>query len=73
MDRTILGAKIRSERERKGFSLRAFAKECHISPSFLSDVELGKADPSLETLRVICERLDTSLAELLNENPILSP
>ena len=70
MDRTILGARVRNERERKGFSLRAFAKECHISPSFLSDVELGKADPSLETLRVICEQLGTPLAELLNENPI---
>jgi transcriptional regulator with XRE-family HTH domain len=60
-------------REELGLSLRNLAKECHISPSFLSDIELGKATPSLDTLNVISEHLNTSIAELLQENPTQSP
>lgn len=73
MGKGSLGNRIRLMRKNIGHSLRSFANECHISPSFLSDIELGKATPSLDTLHVISEHLNTSIAELLQENPTQSP
>ncbi len=41
---------IRRLREEAGLGLRETARKAHISPSFLSDLELGKRSPSSETL-----------------------
>lgn len=37
-----IGASMRSLREQRGVTLRALAKELHITPPFLSDMELGR-------------------------------
>jgi len=45
-----LGQRLRAVREERGMSLRALAKLIDVSPSFVSQVELGKASPSVGTL-----------------------
>ncbi|MBU0579557.1 MAG: helix-turn-helix domain-containing protein, partial [Candidatus Margulisbacteria bacterium] len=41
-----LGMRMREIREKAGISLRKLAKEVGVSPSFISQVEQNKAQPS---------------------------
>ena len=62
---------LRAIRQRKGFTLQALAKKAgRMSYTFLSNVETGKADPSLSTLRRLAKALDVSVSDLVkDENP----
>lgn len=60
-----LGAAIRAAREARQLSLRELARRIDVSPSFISQVELGKANPSVGTLYALVSVLGMSLNELL--------
>ena len=60
-----LGAAVRQARERRGLSLRELARRMEVSPSFVSQVERGKANPSVGTLYSLVSVLGVSLNELL--------
>lgn len=62
-----LGINIKRLRDEKEYTLRALAKSARISPSFLSQVEKGKASPSLDTLKRIATELDTTIGNLVGE------
>lgn len=64
-----LGQAIRSARERRGMSLRELARRVDVSPSFVSQVELGKANPSVGTLYALVSVLGTTLDELIGDQP----
>lgn len=51
------GAVLRERREALGISLRAFARQCDLSPAHVSKVERGLASPSLATLSRMLEEL----------------
>lgn len=59
--RKTFGQALRERRIEKGFSLRKFAHEVGVSPTYLSQVEQGNADPPT------AERVK-KMAELLGEN-----
>lgn len=61
---TEVGAVIRRRREARGISLRAFARQCDLSPAHVSKIERGLASPSLETLTRIVNELDLHSADL---------
>jgi transcriptional regulator with XRE-family HTH domain len=56
-----LGRSIRTVREQRGLSLRELARRVDVSPSFISQIELGKANPSVGTLYSIVSVLGTTL------------
>jgi transcriptional regulator with XRE-family HTH domain len=60
-----LGARLRAERLRQGMSLREMARRVGVSASALSQIETGKAQPSVSKLFDIVNLLDTSLDGLL--------
>jgi transcriptional regulator with XRE-family HTH domain len=64
----IIGVNIKRLREEKRITLRALAKNLNISPSFLSQIETGKATPSLDTLKNIASYLSTTVGSLIGEN-----
>jgi transcriptional regulator with XRE-family HTH domain len=64
-----LGAAIRAAREARGMSLRELARRIDVSPSFVSQIELGKANPSVGTLYALAGELGTSLGDLIGEQP----
>lgn len=64
-DEIQLGAAIRSAREERGLSLREVARRVGVSPSFVSQVETGKANPSVGTLYALVGVLGTSLDDLI--------
>lgn len=51
-------AAIRSERRKKGMSLRELAKEVGVSPAYMSDVENYNRYPSSKTLEKIIKALN---------------
>ena len=59
-----LGASLRSARQASGLSLRELARQLSVSPSFLSQLENGKSQPSVATLYSIAQVLDLSIDEL---------
>ena len=63
-----LGKTIRETREQKGITLRRLAKDIGVSPSFISQVEQGKASPSIESLTQIAKMLGVTSSYLLGES-----
>ncbi|WP_198346329.1 MULTISPECIES: helix-turn-helix domain-containing protein [Nocardioides] len=61
-----VGAALRAVRETRGLSLREVARRVGVSPSFVSQVETGKANPSVGTLYALVGVLGTSLDDLMN-------
>ena len=60
-----IGTHLRAARLARGITLREMSRRVGISPSFVSQVELGKAKPSLGTLYGFLSELDLSLDELI--------
>ena len=54
-DDPTLGARLRQLRKANGWKLADVADRTGLSVSFLSDVERGRTDPSLNTLRTIAD------------------
>lgn len=60
-----MGDHLRAARRRRHLSLRDLAGRLGLSPSLISQVETGRARPSVSTLYAIANELDVSLDELL--------
>ncbi|MGH2428121.1 MAG: helix-turn-helix domain-containing protein [Candidatus Limnocylindria bacterium] len=60
-----IGVHLRERRHRLGLSLRELAERLGVSPSLISQMERGRANPSVSTLYAIAGELDVSLDELL--------
>lgn len=58
--------RLKAGRLRRGLSVRALAREVGVSPSLVSQIENGKANPSVGTLYAIVSALDVSLDELFD-------
>jgi transcriptional regulator with XRE-family HTH domain len=64
----LVGARLRERRMARGISLRQFARDIDVSASFISQLETGKAQPSVATFFSICAALDISVDELFNSD-----
>ena len=60
-----LGERLRRARTARGLSLRAIARRIGVSPSLISQVETGRAKPSVSTLYALAAELGISLDELM--------
>ena len=64
-----VGEGLRKHRQEAGMSLRALARKVGVSPSLISQIEHGKATPSVATLYAIVSELGISLDELFFDQP----
>ena len=60
-----LGAAVRAARGQRGLSVRELARRIGVSPSFISQIERGKANPAVGTLYALVTELGVSVNELL--------
>jgi transcriptional regulator with XRE-family HTH domain/uncharacterized cupin superfamily protein len=60
-----LGKSLREARLRRGLSLRSVAQSLGVSASLISQVEIGKTQPSVSTLYALVTHLGVSLDEVL--------
>jgi DNA-binding XRE family transcriptional regulator/mannose-6-phosphate isomerase-like protein (cupin superfamily) len=65
-----VGERLRAHRERAGLSLRGLARSIGVSPSMISQIEHGKAAPSVGTLYAIVSELRISMDELFFDEPM---
>ncbi|MGN6243458.1 MAG: helix-turn-helix domain-containing protein [Motilibacteraceae bacterium] len=68
-----LGARLRAVRQRSGLSLREVARQLGVSPSFVSQLENGKSQPSVATLYSLSQLLGVSIDELFKPDGQSSP
>lgn len=59
-----LGNSISKYRKEKKISVRQFAEKCGISPALVSQIENGKANPSLNILNSIAQTIEKPLSTL---------
>ena len=64
-----VGARLKETRKNKGLTLVQLANASGLSQPFLSQVENGKAMPSLTTLHSIAKALDVHVQDLLEPRP----
>ncbi|UQX87002.1 XRE family transcriptional regulator [Jatrophihabitans telluris] len=68
-----LGIRLKHARERSGMSLRELARQLGVSPSFVSQLENGKSQPSVATLYSLAQLLEVSIDELFAEEETPEP
>src|SRR6185312_11402852 len=61
-----IGQRLREVRSSLDISVRELARRIGVSPSFVSQIELGKTSPSVGTLYAIVTELGLSLDELMS-------
>ena len=67
----MVGARIRTYRRKKHFTLSDLSASTGISKSYLSNIERGiQKNPSLKVLSLIAESLDINLDDLLEKQRI---
>jgi transcriptional regulator with XRE-family HTH domain len=54
----VIGNQLRYARQERGLSLRQLARRARLSHSFLSDIEHGRCNPSLDKLCMIAAALN---------------
>ncbi len=61
-----LGSRLKAVRTLAGMSLRELARQADVSPSFVSQIENGKSQPSVATLYSFARLLNVSIDELFD-------
>jgi transcriptional regulator with XRE-family HTH domain len=59
-----IGARLRAAREERGMSVRSLARQIGVSPSLISQIENGKANPSVGSLYSLASALGISMDAL---------
>ncbi|MDQ0201309.1 helix-turn-helix domain-containing protein [Neobacillus ginsengisoli] len=70
MENIDIGKKVEKYRKAKGLSSRELAKLAEITPSMLSQIERGLANPSIQTLKVLAKTLNVPTFSFLLEETI---
>lgn len=56
-----LGQTIRFFRKKRGYKQNEFAEQCHMSQTYLSQIENNQKEPNLSTLKEISRNLEIAL------------
>lgn len=59
------GERVRKLRQATGLSQEAFADHCGLDRTYISGIERGKRNVSLENLKVLANALEVTLSRLL--------
>jgi len=63
-----MGRRIKKKRESLGFQMKELSLRIGVTSSLISQIESGKAFPSIVTLKKVAEALHTTVGELIGEN-----
>jgi transcriptional regulator with XRE-family HTH domain len=63
-----MGKRIKKQRESIGLQMKELSVKIGVTPSLISQIENGKAYPSIVTLKKVAEALNTTVGELIGEN-----
>ena len=66
-----IGQRVRSFRLERGMTLKELAAKANITPSMLSQIESGQANPSLMTIRLLAKALNEPIFRLFIEENVI--
>jgi transcriptional regulator with XRE-family HTH domain len=66
-DETSIGGRLEALRQEHRYSIRKLAERAGVSASLISDVERGKVEPSISTLKRLADALGTTLTYFFSE------
>ena len=69
MARALVGARLRSQRQKAGLSQEALASRAALDIKHLQKIESGRANATLNTIARIIEALGEDIASVLSLNP----
>jgi transcriptional regulator with XRE-family HTH domain len=69
----LIGRRIKEARQAKGLSQEALSDKIGMSAKYLSSVERGKENPTLDTLIKLADALEVETSELFNYQHRRSP
>lgn len=64
---TTIGSRIKKLRKQQNLTLKELSEKVGISISFLSDIENGRSNPSLERLKQLAKALNTTIGYIIGE------
>ena len=65
--KTKFGKKIKELRTKKGFSQEKFAQKCRLHRTYISDIERGERNVSIENIHKIAKALNINESELFSK------
>lgn len=68
IDYPSIGKRIRANRRNSGITQEILAEKINVSPPYISRIETGSAFPSLQTLVDICNALDITIDDLMQDS-----
>lgn len=68
--RQQLGTRIKELRAAKGLSQEAFADKCGFARSYMSRIERGGANPSIDAIEVLAVALGVNIKDLFTDAPV---
>jgi transcriptional regulator with XRE-family HTH domain len=71
--KTLVGKHIKKLRQERGVSQEGLAEKISMNPKYLSSIERGKANPTLDTFIRIADALEVDLPELFSYERATSP
>lgn len=63
-----MGKRIKKRRESLGLQVKELSKKIGVTSSLISQIERGKAYPSIVTLKKVAEAMQTTVGDLIGEN-----
>jgi len=69
----MIGSRIQNIRNKKGITQEQLSESVGINPKYLSSIERGKENPTLNTLLKIVQSLDVNLNEVFSDVQIEDP
>ncbi len=68
IDYLSIGKRIRAYRRSIGMTQELLAEKVNVSPPYISRIENGSSSPSLQTLVDICNALDITIDEVMQDS-----
>jgi transcriptional regulator with XRE-family HTH domain len=68
-NRTTVGKRLRTLRERKGWSLRQLSEKCGLSINAISRIERGENSPTITSLTRLAEALSIPITDFFSDKP----
>ena len=69
--REIFGKNVASFRKNTNMTKQELAKKANISPTIIAQYEAGKKSPSISSVELVANALNTTIGELCGESPII--
>lgn len=63
-----IGDKVRQARKARGFTLEQVARRVGVTQGAISQIELGRTNPSVATLKALADSLGITVGDLFNSN-----